>query len=109
MIGPATTTVSVLRGTSVSDDGDELDNTTAAASGVLAAFKEINTSNQTETSDTPGTVRKYIVRLPYRQDVRVGDRLLDERTNLIYNVDYVQSPRYIPANADQRVTVSFTD
>lgn len=90
-----TTTVSVLRGVSVDDLGDTVDNLTVASSGTVFSLLE-----QRRTVFVPATNRLQTVMIatgrgPNDMDVTTSDRIKDERTGLIYvidNVSRVQSP-----------------
>jgi len=95
MISLPTTTVTVYRGSSVDQYGDEDDSNTAVLSKVPCSLLEQRRLVATQDSTQPMIVRYYTARLPYGTDIETGDRLLDEKTNVIYMVDsyaQVQSP-----------------
>lgn len=90
-----TTTVSILRGTDTDAYGDPVDNATVAASGVLAALTEQTRQTTTPVDGNPRVVHYTTLRCGYGTDLRAGDRVRDEQTNLIYLVDetaQVQNP-----------------
>jgi hypothetical protein len=85
----ATTTCSILRGTYQTEDDDEADSSQPAATGVPASLVQ-----QTKFVASPETGRSAFVEyvtglLKPGTDCRKGDRLLDEKTKLIYTVDSV--------------------
>jgi hypothetical protein len=108
MIGQAATTVSVLRGTEISEDGDVIDGGNAVATGVPALIRELAADNRTEATDSPRTIRQYMVSVPNSTDVRPGDRIRDERTGDVYAVDFAQTPP-MPLLADKEIKVRRTD
>lgn len=87
MKGPANATVSILRGTTTDAYGDTVDVATAVATGITASIIE---QRHLSTNPVDGTVRqvRYVTgRVPAGTDVRVGDRLKDEATLVVYIVD----------------------
>lgn len=89
MMGLASTTVSILRGTTVNDAGDvEDDNTNVAASGIPAAItKWRNPLVYSESNYTPRTLNWYRIRLPRRTVIQDDDRIKDEKSGEIYLVN----------------------
>lgn len=92
MYALASTRVSILRGTSTDDYGDETDEPTVVASGVLACIREVASRVQDRTTGTPRQIRRVEAQLPSPTDVRVGDRLRDDRHHLTYLVENVTAP-----------------
>lgn len=92
MYALATTTVSILRGTSVDEYGDAYDNGTVAASGIPAAVVEESRRTYDRATQTPRTIRAVRGTLGSGVDVREGDQLRDDRTGLIYAVQAVTQP-----------------
>lgn len=92
MIGLVNATVSILRGTEVTFDGDVADNSTPAASGIPAAISWMRDEYETEADQNPKTISYYIVRLPNGTDVVATDMILDESTNEQYLIDWVRTP-----------------
>jgi hypothetical protein len=95
----ATATVSVLRGTTTDEFGDEVDGSTVHESGIPAYLTE-----KTETVFDPGTQTPRVVRmamalLPHGTDVTDEDRLRDDSSGITYIVDDV-----IQTNAPGQMT-----
>lgn len=101
MLCLATTTVSLLAGTSVNAAGDVVDSATPSATGIPASIVALPLS-RVQTSrrgliaafgsdrvdgKRPRDIRSYIVRVPAGTVVSAGNRWLDERTGTIYLVD----------------------
>jgi hypothetical protein len=82
----ATTTVSVLGGTSTDAFGDEADGTTVLASGVPASLIESTRTAQEPVTGTPRIIRTHICRLPPGTAVDETKRIKDEQTSEIYIV-----------------------
>lgn len=109
-----TTTVRVERdngtapatGVQVDGYGPDTSNWTPAATGVPAYLYE---DSQQTWDPTAGrmTIREVVVaRLRPGTDVRDRDRLVDERTSAVYQVDTVSAPASVVGAADVRaVTV----
>lgn len=92
MLTIATTTVSLLAGTTATDYGDEVDSNTAVATGVPASIIEGREVVATE-SDAQALVRRYYTgRVPAGTAVDSGQRLRDERSQQIYLIDNVTAP-----------------
>lgn len=101
MLALATTTVSVLRGTMPNAAGDQVDNDTPAATGVLAGIVDLGLSRTQQSrggaisafagqrydGQTPRDLRAYTVRVPADTVVSIGDRLRDENSGTVYLVD----------------------
>lgn len=95
MYSRATTTVSILRGQSTDDWGDDIDNDTVAASGVLASILEYKIYSSPEVSTQPHNYRYARLRVKKGTDVRTNDRIKDERLNqtwIITNISPYQNP-----------------
>lgn len=95
MITTPTTTIAILRGTTTDTYGDPADNSTVAASGVLAGLGEQTRLTTTPVDGNPRVIHYTTVRVGYGTDLRAGDRIKDENTDLIYIVDetaQVQNP-----------------
>ncbi len=84
-----TTTVSILRGTSLDEFGDPVDNDTPAASGIPCSLIEQTRTMTTPESPTPRVVRYTIGRIGSGTDILETDRLLDEVTGDKYIVQAV--------------------
>lgn len=101
-----TTTVSILRGTTTNDAGDVLDSNTAVYTGILASVMERSRTGIDTLTQDPRVYHYTTVRLPAGTDILDTDRLLDEKTGLIYTIADVArlaSPVHTP---DIRVDVN---
>jgi Mg-chelatase subunit ChlD len=83
----ATTTLTVLRGTTTDGYGDEKDTDTPVAAGVIASLTEQSRRVTTRDDPTPRIVRYAVARVPAGTDIRDQDRVRDERTGAVYIVD----------------------
>jgi hypothetical protein len=99
----ATTTVAILRGTSTNAYGDEQDNETVAATGVVASIVEQTRYTEDPSSDRPRVVRYCIGRMYNGTDIRPGDRVRDEGDSTVYIVDSVTSPQHAAIRPDVRL------
>lgn len=98
----ATTTVSILSGESISDLGDTIDGTTVVVSGVIASILryEGRTGRLGDVVLVPSdtrvqTVDSFRCRLPFGTPVVIDNRVLDERSGVVYvidNIAFEQSP-----------------
>lgn len=86
MIALATTTVSVLRGTETTVFGDEADSTTVVQSGVPMAIMAQSQASTRAVDQRAQEVEYCRGRAPKGTDIRVGDRIKDERSLEIYTV-----------------------
>jgi len=86
VIGRVTTTVSILRGTSVNDYGDEVDESTPTHTGIPASLIEQSRRTYLPAEGAYRVIRFTRCRLTAGTDVRKDDRILDERTNRVYVV-----------------------
>ncbi|MFC5947073.1 hypothetical protein ACFQH9_02120 [Pseudonocardia lutea] len=89
MYALANTTVSVLRGSTVDEFGDETDNETVAASGIIANIRETSSTFSDPGSTTPRVVRNVTCKLPSTTDVTETDRIKDETSGVIYTINTV--------------------
>lgn len=116
----ATTTISLLsRETEIDGLLDEVpeDDTTvreidgAPASGIPAAITEKNRRVFDEASGELRSVRYMVGRVSSALDVKRGDRLLDERTGIIYSVSERNAPSrglagHVDATLDLKLPVA---
>lgn len=86
VIALATTRVSVLRGTTTDEFGDEADTATVHTSGIPASLIESNRQAMEPVTGTPRIIRTHICRVPSTTDVSETDRIKDESTSEIYIV-----------------------
>lgn len=99
----ATTTATILRGTTTNGYGDEQDNDTVAASGIPCSIIEQTRFTQDKSTDTPRVVRYVTGRMYHGTDVRAGDRIRNERDSVVYIVDSVTSPEHAAIQPDIRL------
>jgi len=82
----ANTTVSVLRGTVVSDYGDDGDSDEAVASNIPASILERPVTGGRPASGRTDTQRTHSLRMWRVFELRQGDRIRDELTGDTYSV-----------------------
>jgi hypothetical protein len=104
----ATTTVSILRGTTTDAYGDERDTDTPVATGIPASLTEQSRRVTTRDDPTPRIVRYAVARLPARTDVTDQDRIRDERTGAVYIVDAVSGMANPAFEVDRRLDLRRT-
>lgn len=92
VIAVATTTVSVLRGTTTDPYGDVMDSDTPIVTGLPISIIEQRRKVFTADNPDPRTVRYITGRVGSGTDIRVNDRLKDERTGYVYAVDEIGDP-----------------
>ena len=86
MQATATTTVSVLRGTTTTEFGDVIASLTPYLTGIPASLIE-RTRTGISQSDQSFRVYRYVVaRLPYGTDVTDTDQIKDESTGIVYSI-----------------------
>ena len=108
MIAAATTTITVLRGTTTDAYGDEQDTDTPVATGIPAALTEQSRRVTTRDDPTPRIVRYAVARVTAGTDVTDQDRVRDERTGAVYIVDAVSAMANPAAAADLRLDLRRT-
>ncbi|WP_410644505.1 hypothetical protein [Amycolatopsis sp. lyj-346] len=90
----ATCRASIYRGTMPSDFGDPVpDNTTPAATGVLAAIEERDSRVWDPATQTARVVRVAKAAMPSTTDILTGDRVRDNTYGVLYLVQNVTRPR----------------
>lgn len=104
----ATTTISVLRGTTTDAYSDEQDTDTPVQTGIPASLTEQSRRVTTRDNPTPRIVRYAVARVPARTDVTDQDRVLDERTGAKYIVDAVSSMANPAIEVDRRLDLRRT-
>lgn len=91
----ATTTITVLRGTTSDRYGDEQDTEDVVAAKIPASILETPVRGARPASGRKDTQRGYMLRVWKRHDVRQNDRIRDERTGRTYVVT-TQAPTTNP-------------
>ncbi|WP_050369931.1 hypothetical protein [Streptomyces acidiscabies] len=104
----ANTTLSVLRGTTTDEFGDEADNSTVIASGLPASLIEQVRQSYTPENPTPRVVRYSIARVNADTDIRETDRVKDERSNRTYIVQAVSQTGGLGIVNDLRLDLKHT-
>lgn len=108
MIAAATTTVTILRGTTTDGYGDEVDTDTPVRTGVPASLIEQTRRVTTRDDPTPRIIRYTVGRVTAGTDVTDQDRIRDERTGAVYIVDAVSSMNTAALAADLRLDLRRT-
>lgn len=108
MIATATTTLTVLRGTSTNAWGDEIDTDTPRYTGIPASLVEQTRRVTTRDDPTPRIVRYAVGRVTAGTDITDQDRIRDERTGAVYIVDAVSSMNSAAVAADLRLDLRRT-
>lgn len=85
-------TVSVLRGTSVNQWGDVVDDLTPAFEHVRATLVETSKEIQDPSTQTPRTIREIICWVPEFLGVTTDDRIKDEVSGLTYMIAGIMKP-----------------
>ena len=101
MQGLATTQVSVLRGTTTDQFGDQIPVTTPVATGIPAAIVESSRTVLDLATQTPRTVRTVTCVMPGWADVLGTDRLQDQTTGLTYFIETVETQPSLGYPGDQ--------
>jgi len=99
MYALATTTCSILRGSTTDEYGDEVDSDNPVYMNVPISIIETASTVSTAEDPAPRVVRKLTARIGSEVDVVDGDRVKDELTGTIYMIDNVirmGSPVYTP-------------
>lgn len=104
-----TTTVSILRGTTVTPAGDVVDSLTPVYTGIPASVMERTRNGIDTLTQDPRVWRFTVCRLPAGTDVLDTDLVLDESTGKRYAVSAVSvlsSPVHTP---DLRVDLRYVN
>lgn len=86
MIASASTTITIYRGESVDEWGDEIDTDTVVETGIPASIVEMNVDAEVLVSGMPRVIRKATCRVGSEVDVRTYDRIYDEQNNESYTI-----------------------
>jgi hypothetical protein len=92
MNGVPNTTVEILRGQETDPYGDEADLDLVVASGILAAVHEDRQVAGTQAQDRQQQIGYFTLWVKHGVDLRIDDRVRDERTGYVYTVNDVTSP-----------------
>jgi len=99
----ATTTVTVYRGTTTNAFGDDVDNTTPLFTGKPMSIQEQRRATTRHADNRAQTVLYHTARCSPALDVRLDDRLLDERTGSIYLVTAASTVENTVTTNDRRL------
>lgn len=94
-----TTTISILRGTTTTPEGDVVDSSTPLYTGVPASLMERSRLGIDQTTQDPQVYRFTVGRVAAGTDVLDTDRVLDETTGYIYSISdlgRLSSPVHTP-------------
>jgi hypothetical protein len=108
VLAVATTTLTVLRGTTTDAYGDEQDADTVVATGIRASLTEQSRRVTTRDDPTPRIVRYAVGRVTAGTDITDQDRVRDERTGAVYIVEAVSSMANPAVAADIRLDLRRT-
>lgn len=109
MKGRATGRYSILRGTATNEFADIVDSETPALTGVRAAVIEQNRRVYLPAEGATRVVRSYAGLIGAEVDIRKGDRLRDERTNVTYMVLEISEPVNVAHSPDYELVLSRTN
>lgn len=87
----ANTTVTIFRGSSYNEWGDEVDSDTIVATGIRASIIEQTIYAQTEVTTLPRSYRFAKMRVTPGTDVRQNDRVKDEKTGEIWTIRQISN------------------
>jgi len=100
--------ISIFRGTTVDEGGDEKPANVPRYTGVVASIEEPRTSVfsssatvQSQTGPTPRQVRVFIGKVGSNVDVQVRDRIMIEATGERYVVMNVTAPHHFGRRPDK--------
>lgn len=106
MYALATTTVSILRGTSVDPVyGDTFATSSIVASTIPASIIQDTQKVTTPGNPTPRITRTFVGIVGSDVDITDADRLRDERTGLVYEVTAVSQQNFPGMTTDQNLTL----
>lgn len=110
MIARATTTITIYRGLSTDEWGDDTDTNTIVGSDISASLLEQSQYYRAEVTTQPRNYRYARLRVDSSVDIRYNDRIKDERTGWIWtirNLSKYQNPvRQQDTRADLQRTVT---
>lgn len=107
MLGLATGRYTILRGTTTTNEyGDEVQSDDPIATHVLGSVLERTRSNYDPQSSRVVTLRNLTARFKSGTDIRDGDRVVDERTGIVFLVNSVNFPVALVNSPDVVAEVS---
>lgn len=103
MRATATTTMTVLRGTTTDGFGDEVDLDTPVYTGLPFSLIEQSRRVSDPATGTPRIVRVVYGRTNAGTDLLTADRLRDERTGSVYVINAVTQQAGVGGTPDLRI------
>jgi hypothetical protein len=85
-------TITLLRGSTVNQYGDEIDANDPLMTGIPATLIETGKSVQDPSTPTPRTIRQVYCSVPYWTGVLSTDRIMDERNSEVFMILSVTTP-----------------
>lgn len=95
-----TTTVRIERGDDTDEYGDPIDSDTVYASALPATITEISQRSFRAAEQRGGSVEEFTVRLRPSSPLQEGDRVIDERTEAVYQIRSVRHSPTVVGIAD---------
>ncbi len=105
MLAIPTTTVTILAGTTTNGFGDTVDAAVPVATGVPASLIEQRQNTTRSASRRPQTMRYARCRVPNGTPVAVGNRVRDESTQIVWQVDDITQVRHVVSTQDIRLNL----
>lgn len=107
MLIPPSTSIAISRMTTADGYGDPVDiNSDPIATGIPAAMGRTSVRQQNPATGTPRQVTALTCVVPNGTDVQTQDRITDQSTGAIYNVDMVDPGTSYGFTADIVLTLS---
>lgn len=109
MMFKPTTTVSILGGTTDDDFGDSADNSTVSASGIPASILEQSRQGTDRATGAARVIRYVTGRVSADTPVSEDNRILDERTGIVYVIESVSRQSSIMGTPDLKLDLRRTN
>lgn len=103
MLAIPTTRITILDGTATNGFGDTVDARNVVASGVPASLIEQRQTTTRPADRRPQTMRYATCRFDGRITIRPGQRILDENTNIVWQLDDTAQSASFVSTTDQRL------
>jgi hypothetical protein len=106
MLALANTKITVLRGETTNEYGDQVDTEEPFKRDIPASLIEQTKQLFDLASGTPRTIKLFTCRVNNNTNISLTDRIKDQSTNAIYAIDNISTPTG-PTNAsDMRLDLS---
>ena len=109
MLSSATTTITIYRGQTEDEWGDDIDLNTVVDTGVVASITELEAKPFTETSMVPRVIRTAIGRVGSQVDIRANDRIYDEKHNETWTIRSISRKQSPVCATDTRLDLQRVD